>query len=179
MIAGQVSVRIPQEAVLAGYSSMNDSLSQSKEPRPPAPSSTAVSRVMRANRGKGTHLELALRRALRRSGVRGYRLNDRRLPGTPDFSFSQARVAVFANGCFWHGHEVHERAEPKTHAGYWSAKIARNKERDRRNERDLYAMGWTVFVVWECELYQDSAKAIAPIVAVLGIGATERRGSRG
>lgn len=104
------------------------------------------SETMRRVRGKDTSCELALRRELHRRGLR-YRLNAR-LPGKPDLVFVSARVAVFVDGCFWHGCPQHCRV-PATNREYWRRKIARNAERDKAASKALRAEGWRVIRVWE------------------------------
>ena len=93
--------------------------------------------------------ELAVRRELHRRGLR-YRLHQKDLPGRPDISFPGARVAVFVDGCFWHGCPQHGR-HPDHNREWWEAKIGNNQRRDRRNRRRLRAMGWSVVRVWEHE----------------------------
>lgn len=106
---------------------------------------------MAAIRSKDTAPELAVRRALHAAGLR-YRLHGRRLPGRPDLVFPRRGVCVFVHGCFWHGcpHCIDGRRAVKSNTGYWSAKIAGNKERDERHRTALEAAGWTVLTVWEC-----------------------------
>jgi len=94
--------------------------------------------------------EGALAALFRAAGLRGWRLH-LPLPGTPDFAFAGARVAVFADGCFWHGCPRHFRA-PGTRRAYWLAKIRRNAARDRRVAARLRRMGWAVLRVRECEI---------------------------
>ncbi len=98
---------------------------------------------------RNTSPELALRRALWAAGLR-YRLH-RALPGTPDLSFVGARLAVFVDGCFWHGCPRHYSA-PATRAEFWANKLRRNVDRDRRVGAELSAMGWTFVRVWEHEI---------------------------
>lgn len=98
---------------------------------------------------RNTTPELALRRALWAAGLR-YRLH-RDLPGTPDLSFVGARLAVFVDGCFWHGCPQHYSA-PATRSEFWANKLRRNVDRDRRVGDELTAMGWTVVRVWEHEV---------------------------
>jgi len=83
-----------------------------------------------------------------------YRRNVEELPGKPDFVLDGANVVVFVHGCFWHGHErCHKgRSRPKSNRRYWQDKLARNRRRDRRVARQLYRLGFSVFVIWECEL---------------------------
>jgi DNA mismatch endonuclease (patch repair protein) len=111
-------------------------------------------------RGRDTAPELALRRALHRRGLR-YRLHDAKLPGRPDIVFPSRRAVVFVHGCFWHRHDGCRIATtPKSNTAFWQAKFDRNVERDLRNCERLGELGWTVIVVWECEL-STPAKAAA------------------
>ena len=115
---------------------------------------------MSAVRGKDTRPEMLVRRALHGLGLR-YRLHRSDLPGRPDLAFSAARVAVEIRGCFWHQHCGCMRAKlPRTRADWWAAKLARNVERDNRNEAELLARGWRLQVVWECELARDAGVVI-------------------
>ena len=114
---------------------------------------------MAAIRSKNTKPELIVRRGLWKRGFR-YRLNHKRLPGHPDLVLRKYRTCVFINGCFWHGHLVESNTMessacckiPKTNREFWVAKIRRNKERDKEEQRKLAAMGWHCITVWECEL---------------------------
>jgi DNA mismatch endonuclease (patch repair protein) len=110
------------------------------------------SRIMRAVKGKNTKPELIVRKLLHAAGYR-YRLHRADLPGKPDMVFPGRRKAVFVHGCFWHGHDCKRGARaPKENADYWRTKIARNKERDCTNRLALESCGWSLIVVWECEL---------------------------
>ncbi len=106
---------------------------------------------MRSNRRRDTAPELMLRKALHALGCR-YRVDYLlRLDGgkvRPDIVFTKRRVAVFVDGCFWHGCPDHFR-RPKSHAEYWDAKIARNVVRDRRDSEILSEAGWSVVRIWE------------------------------
>jgi len=119
------------------------------------------SRVMRAVKGTNTGPELAARRFLWSAGLR-YRLHRKNLPGRPDIVFPSKRIALFVHGCFWHGHEGCPRLRiPKTRRDYWVTKIAGNQARDVRARAALFALGWTVLVVWECEIAsQDHLSAL-------------------
>jgi DNA mismatch endonuclease (patch repair protein) len=97
-------------------------------------------------RSRNTDPERTLRRALWAAGLR-YRVGFR-LPGTPDVTFLGARVAVFVDGCFWHGCPEHYTA-PVLNADFWRKKLARNRERDERVDMDLRALGWRSIRVWE------------------------------
>ena len=94
--------------------------------------------------------EMAVRRLLHGMGYR-YGLHSRDLPGRPDIVFRSRRKVVFVHGCFWHGHECKKGRLPKTRDEYWRPKIGSNKARDEKNLRDLVELGWSVYVVWECE----------------------------
>ena len=95
---------------------------------------------------------IALMRAARITGWR------RGVPlfGKPDFVFRAAKVAVFVDGCFWHGCPRHGRT-PKSRLDFWLPKLARNAKRDRAVSRNLRASGWTVLRVWECALSRSRA----------------------
>lgn len=109
------------------------------------------SAIMRAVGTKNTGPELAVRRMLHRVGYR-YRLHGRELPGSPDIVLPRFSKVVFVHGCFWHGHKCRFGRPPKSRTDYWLPKLLQNKERDRRNRRALRALGWSVLVVWQCEV---------------------------
>lgn len=110
------------------------------------------SHIMAAVKGRNTSIELIVRKSLHRMGFR-YRLDNDHLPGRPDLTFRSAKIAVFVNGCFWHGHSCKRGARiPKTNRDYWLKKIGRNVERDGRNRAELESAGWRVCVVWECDV---------------------------
>jgi DNA mismatch endonuclease (patch repair protein) len=116
---------------------------------------------MQGNRGRDTRPELALRRAAHALGLR-YRVSVRPLPAfrrTADLVFPRAKVAVFLDGCFWHGCETHHTVAA-TNAGYWAEKVVRNRERDRETDRALADAGWAVIRVWEHEDPVDAAARI-------------------
>jgi len=133
-------------------------------PRPPKASSAAVSAVMAGNRKRDTRPERMLRSELHRSGLR-YRV-DIRPPDIDcrvDILFPSARIAVFVDGCFWHRCPEHG-VRPRTNSEYWDAKIARNLARDRRDNAQLEAAGWTVVRVWEHEAPEEAADLISQLV---------------
>jgi DNA mismatch endonuclease (patch repair protein) len=81
-----------------------------------------------------------------------YRLHDKRLPGNPDIVFSKLRTVIFVNGCFWHCHQGCGKFRiTKIRSEWWTAKLARNKARDKEVRDELEAAGWSVIVIWECE----------------------------
>ncbi len=116
---------------------------------------------MQGNRKRDTRPELALRSALHRRGLR-YRVNARpasSLSRRADIVFRRQKVAIFVDGCFWHGCPEHGTS-PRTNSGYWRAKIARNIERDRQTDVELASAGWAVVRVWEHEAPEEAAGRI-------------------
>lgn len=110
------------------------------------------SEVMARVRSKNTGPEMVVRRALWAAGLR-YRLHDKTLPGRPDIVFPTRRIIVMVHGCFWHAHEGCPRHRiPKSRIEWWTAKITRNKKRDAEVLAALTTAGWTVIVLWECEV---------------------------
>ena len=110
------------------------------------------SHLMSLIRGKGTTPEMRLRKALWIAGLR-YRLKNR-LPGRPDIIFPAAKVAVFVDGCFWHGCPLHGRI-PKSNQTFWLTKFTRNIARDIAAEAALAAQGWLALRFWEHEVEKD------------------------
>jgi DNA mismatch endonuclease (patch repair protein) len=110
---------------------------------------SSVSERMARVRNKGTAPELDVRRLLSRESVR-YRLHRRDLPGTPDVYVPRLRLAIFVQGCFWHGHECRRGSRPKTNADFWNAKISQNITRDRRTRTQLSALGIDSLDLWTC-----------------------------
>ena len=110
------------------------------------------SELMSHIRSTNTKPEVALRRALWRRGFR-YRVNVKNLPGSPDIVLPKHRTVVFVHGCFWHAHKGCKIYHlPQTNTEFWLAKVTRNQERDQEVWRQLEAKGWSVVIVWECEL---------------------------
>lgn len=109
------------------------------------------SEIMSKVRGKDTSPELIVRKLLFSRGYR-YRLHDKSLPGCPDIVFRCKKRVIFVHGCFWHCHGCGKGNPPKTNLSYWLPKLENNRERDRRNQSLLASMGWSVLVVWQCEL---------------------------
>lgn len=107
---------------------------------------------MAAIKSKNTKPELTVRKFLFARGLR-YRVNNRKLPGSPDIVLKKYRTVVFIDGCFWHGHEgCKYYRPPKTNTDFWRHKIAMNIARDYANGVDLRLAGWKVIRVWECDI---------------------------
>lgn len=101
---------------------------------------------------RDTTPELAVRALVRQCGA-AYRLNNPDLPGSPDLANRSKRWAIFVHGCFWHSHEGCRRATiPDRNREFWTKKLVRNRERDRQALQELAARGYSVLVVWECQL---------------------------
>jgi len=103
-------------------------------------------------RSKNTEPELLVRRFLFAKGYR-YRIHDRKLPGKPDIVLTKYKTVIFVNGCFWHGHENCKYfVLPKTKTEWWLNKINQTISQDQKNKNILKQEGWSIFVIWECEL---------------------------
>ncbi|WP_084508688.1 very short patch repair endonuclease [Nocardia pseudovaccinii] len=129
-------------------------------------STPAVRSVMRANRGRDTKPEIALRSALRAQGLR-YRVGMRPVPDvrrTADVVFLGPKVAVFCDGCYWHGCPDHYRPA-RINSDFWQTKISGNILRDRETDRILTNAGWHVVRIWEHEDPEAAARVVADIVA--------------
>lgn len=105
---------------------------------------------------------------LRKAGLRGWRRHQR-LPGKPDFVWPSERVALFVDGCFWHGHQCGRNLVPRTNALAWDEKIRTNRKRDRRVSRQLRSRGWRVVRVWECCLRRAPMACVERVRALLGM----------
>jgi DNA mismatch endonuclease (patch repair protein) len=103
---------------------------------------------------------------LRREKITGWRRKNS-LPGHPDFVFAEIKLAIFVDGCFWHGHTCKRNLTPKRNASLWRRKIVGNKQRDARVNRNLRANGWRVLRIWECELQQKPTVCISRIEKAL------------
>lgn len=133
-------------------------------PVPDALSQEARSALMARVRTKDTAPEVALRRAMWAAGLRGWRLHPKKIPGRPDLAWLGQRVAVFVDGAFWHGHPDYYWGQS---GAFWDEKIARNRARDERVNRQLAEAGWTVVRVWDFEVERDIAACVARVAAVL------------
>ena len=122
------------------------------------------SRNMAAIRSRDTKPEWRVRSALHRAGLR-YRLQVRKLPGTPDLVFAKFRAAVFVHGCFWHRHQGCKNATtPSSNVDFWQEKFQRNMVRDANSFSALQRASWRVAVLWECAVRNMSDEEIAQTV---------------
>jgi DNA mismatch endonuclease (patch repair protein) len=122
-------------------------------------------RCMSAVRSLNTKPEIILRRTLWHNGIRGYRLRSR-LVGHPDLYFPGMKLAVFVDGCFWHGCRECKRI-PSTRSEFWSRKISANRKRDRIVDSKLAQSGITVVRMWEHEVLDDPELCLKKIAAIL------------
>ena len=120
-------------------------------------------------KGRDTGLETRVRSELHKSGFR-FRKHLRELPGKPDIVFTRARVAVFLDGDFWHGFEF--STWQHTVSPFWQAKISKTIERDRKSDRQLHDMGWTVLRLWQHEVEQDFEASIKHITSKVDVKST-------
>ena len=144
----------------------------------PWASTPAARLVMQGNRKRDTRPELAVRQATHALGLR-YLVARRPLRGCPwtaDLVFPRLRLAVFVDGCYWHGCAQHFKP-PRTNAGYWGPKVERNRSRDVRVGADLREAGWTVLRLWEHEPPTSAAERIAAAVAEARAGQARHRAS--
>jgi DNA mismatch endonuclease (patch repair protein) len=110
------------------------------------------SQIMSRVRGKDTKPELIVRSLLHRMGYR-FRIHRTDLPGNPDITLPKHKKVIFVHGCFWHGHLACARAKrPSTNVEFWQKKLDKNIQRDTQNIAKLVALGWTVLVIWQCEV---------------------------
>ena len=126
---------------------------------------------MQAVRGRDTAPELLLRHVLWSFGARGWRVHRKELPGKPDVAFGRARVAVFVDGAFWHGHPDYYWGQS---GPFWDSKIARNRDRDARVSHELEAQGWQVLRIWDFEIERDLAGSVGRVTEAL----SDRRACR-
>lgn len=115
------------------------------------------SRVMQAVKSSGNKsTEMRLIGLFRKYSIKGWRRGSKMF-GRPDFIFPKQKAAVFANGCFWHGHTCHKgKRVPKTNHKYWLTKITTNKARDKKVRKVLLELKWRVLTVWECQFKNES-----------------------
>lgn len=127
------------------------------------------SQMMARIRSKNTLPEVRTRAAVHALGLR-YRVHVEDLPGKPDLANKTCRWAIFVHGCFWHSHDGCQLAsKPRSNTGYWSEKLARNRERDILHLQALSDLGYEVLTIWECETRDEGRlrEAVAAFFAGL------------
>ncbi|MFI5350877.1 MAG: very short patch repair endonuclease [Elusimicrobiota bacterium] len=131
------------------------------------------SEVMALIRSKNTKPEIVVRHTLHALGLR-FRLHVPELPGRPDIVIKKLMLIVHVKGCFWHGHRCLKGRMPVGNRPYWREKLTGNKARDKRNDRRLRAMGWTVKTVWECRVRSSSPEELAIALCTMLLGLPPR-----
>ncbi|WP_417446155.1 very short patch repair endonuclease [Kangiella sp.] len=107
-------------------------------------------------KSKDTKPEIIVRKYLHTKGFR-FRLHSNTLPGKPDIVLSKWKTVIFVNGCFWHRHKGCKYSyTPKSNTDFWLKKFKENVKRDQKNYDALYAQGWKIIIVWECEVKSDN-----------------------
>lgn len=131
----------------------------------------AVRKSMRNNKRRDTKLELLVRSRLFAEGLRGYRVDVGSLPGRPDIVFHRARVAIFVNGCFWHGCPYCTRnITPSSNAEFWNNKLRQTKERDARSRQALEELGFRVITLWGCQIHADCTASVERVRQSVDMG---------
>ena len=124
------------------------------------------SKIMSKIRNKNTRPEIKIRKLLYCSGHKGYRLNYKKASGKPDICYVGKKIAIFIDGCFWHGcPKCYKR--PKSNKKYWSEKIKINKKRDKKVNLALKKENWTVLRFWECQVNKKTENIFNKIDEVL------------
>lgn len=131
------------------------------------------SQVMSKIRSTNTRPEILLRKALFAKGYR-YRIHCKAMPGKPDIVFAKYKTVVFVHGCFWHYHQdCREGRIPSSNSKFWTEKLSKNVSRDLKHQEALKNQGWTVLVIWECEIEKQLQTVIERIernIRNLGFG---------
>lgn len=115
--------------------------------------------IMSKISGKETKPEILVRKYLFSLGFR-FRKNVKDLPGKPDILLPKYKTIIFIHGCFWHGHDCKRGALPEANQEFWQEKIEKNLERDIHNISELRKNGWSVIIIWQCEIKNKEAKNI-------------------
>lgn len=125
------------------------------------------SSVMSKIRSKNTKPEKLLRSLLHRKGLR-YRIHRKDLPGKPDIVFVKQKVAIFVHGCFWHYHQhCNEGRIPSSNSNFWKLKLEKNIAKDAQDVKALERLGWTVLVIWECDIEKQLDKTFFEVISKL------------
>jgi DNA mismatch endonuclease, patch repair protein len=146
-----------------------------REPRVPK-TNPMRSRIMSTIRSTGnTTTELRLIHIMRKEGITGWRRGVR-LTGKPDFVFERQKLAVFVDGCFWHGCRC--KRLPTEHRAFWRAKIEANRARDKQTNQRLRQAGWTTVRIWEHQLRRSPSRVVERLRRALNEDAVSPRGTR-
>jgi len=116
---------------------------------------SAIMRAVRSEHVRST--EWRFRAALISKAIKGWRMHEESLPGTPDFVFLNHKLAIFVDGCFWHGCPKCYR-RPRSNRKYWDKKVSNNISRDRRNRKSLSKLGWHIMKIWEHDVLANTGQ---------------------
>jgi len=131
--------------------------------------------IMSKIRAKNTKIEIRVRLWLHHNGVR-YRKNCKGIIGNPDIAIKKYKIAIFINGCFWHGHWNCKISHvPKSQSEFWEKKIEKNRARDERIRQELIGSGWNVFVLWECQINANFENVMQELLAKIQLIKKQRR----
>ena len=130
-------------------------------------------RTMQAVKSKGTRIERRLFALLARNGISGWKKNLKSVLGKPDVVFLDPKLAIFIDGCFWHGCPYCRRKLPETNKAYWKRKIKRNIELALHYNEQLNRNGWTVIRIWEHEI--DDVKKLNKLIKDIEGGQIKKR----
>jgi len=119
------------------------------------------SKIMARVKSKDTKPEIIVRKLLFGMGYR-YSLHRENLPGKPDIVLPKYGYIIFVHGCFWHGCPTckHAKIRPVNNSNYWNKKLDRNKERDKKNKKELKSLNWKVLIIWECETKKNNTNRL-------------------
>lgn len=134
---------------------------------------SSIMRCVKSNGNKST--ELALIEYFVSNHITGWKRNYK-VKGHPDFVFLQKRIAIFVDGCFWHGHDC-RNTKPDNNKEYWIKKRERNKEHDKIITALFINRGWTVIRIWECELKKKNRLLLDKKLAILYSNANKKEGN--
>lgn len=140
-----------------------------RDGRAPVPNDSVRSWIMSSIRAKNTGPEKTLINYLKKACIRGMRRHRKELPGRPDISFPNEKIAIFVNGCYWHRCPYCKKPLPKSHRSFWRKKFEANIERDKRKSRELRKIGWNSLVIWECRLKKNPGREVARIKKMLDL----------
>ena len=140
-----------------------------RDGRAPIPKDPARSRIMSAIGAKNTGPEMALLSQLKKAGIRGVRRYQKNLPGRPDISLYEAKIAIFVNGCYWHRCPYCKKLLPKQNRDFWRKKFEANVKRDSIKARQLRKLGWRPLVIWECRLKKNPTNEVRKIIKAMDL----------
>ena len=121
--------------------------------------------LMSLVKNKDTKPEIIVRSILHKNGLR-FRLHRKDLPGCPDIVLPKYKTAIFVHGCFWHGHDCPKGRRPASNQEFWNDKLDRNMERDETNYVLLQSLGWSVKIIWECNMLEATANVINTVKSI-------------